>query len=305
MEALNELETIVLIVSAIVAAFFLFTWYRRILSAWPVNRGKSAKLVLGVLPVLVFFMILYILETAASHDVVNDRYYINFYLALGFAWLYLGVIVMSIFFNLSWVDDILNMNNKAALFAFTGGFLGLTVIYAAANIGDGPGWGCVVFAGALGLISWILLALIMNLFTQAFERVTIERDVSCGIRLGSFLLAIGIILGRASSGDWTSAYMTIVEFMVGWPAIPLTLMAIIAELLFIINGKYNNTPVNNPSDSVFGAYPLPHNVITGGKNNISGSDVDISILVSSVLWGITLIIIAVISITILPSMFGK
>lgn len=175
--------------------------------------------------------------TLASFDVVGDPFYIIFYLTLGFAWIHCGVFMMACVFDLSWIDDILSMNNNAALISFIGGFLGLTIIYSAANIGDGPGWWCVIFAGGLGLITWIVLALIINLLTQVFERVTIERDVLCGVRFGGYLLASGIILGRASAGDWTSFSMTVVEFMAGWTVLPLTALMIIVERVYIYKAK--------------------------------------------------------------------
>ena len=229
---MDEGEIRILILSGIASGMFFFAWYSKIFAVWPRDRGKPAKTVLGLLPAVAFSIFVYTLTALAASDVVNDPFYIIFYILMGFAWLYLGVFIMSYFLDLSWVDDILNMNNNAALLAVAGGFLGLTVIYAAANIGEGPGWWCVVFAGSLGLVSWTALALFMNLLTQASERITVGRDVSCGLRTGCFLFASGIILGRASAGDWTSLSATVLEFATGWPALPLTAAAIIGEKLF-------------------------------------------------------------------------
>lgn len=63
--------------------------------------------------------------------------------------MYLSTALITCFFDLSWKDDILNGNNKSALAAFAGGFLGAAAIYAAANIGDGPGWWCFLLASGV------------------------------------------------------------------------------------------------------------------------------------------------------------
>ena len=261
--ALNEFEPLVLYASAALTAVFIFSWYRRILFAWPFSRGEFTKFVLGLLPVVAFSVIYTTLRTVASHDVINDPYYIAMYLFLGFAWLYIGVVIMSAFFGLSWVDDVLHLNNSAALFAFTGGFLGLTAMYAASNIGDGPGWACVLFTGALGLTSWTLLTLLVDYFTQVFEKITVERDLACGIRIGCFLLAMSMIMAKKMAGDWLSVHMTLVDFVAAGPA----LAAIIGEMIFDNRSKPGKV--------------LPkQTVITGGKTDI----------LASAIWGITLLL---------------
>lgn len=268
---MDEMELIIFGVSGFLSFKLLIKWYSSLIVVWPPERGKPARVMLGALPVVSLFIIIYTLKTLASFDVVDDIFYIFFYILIGFAWLYLGLFIMTGLFDLSWLDDILNMNNKAALSSFAGGFLGLTIIYSAANIGDGPGWWCVIFAGGLGLIAWIVLALIINLSAQVFERVTVDRDVSCGIRFGCYLLASGIILGRASAGDWTSFSMTVVELVAGWPVLPLTMLMIVIERFYIYKAKKEDESVSNN-------------------------------MLASILWGIIFIIIAVASIIVLTPM---
>ncbi|MCL2172231.1 MAG: hypothetical protein LBH62_06805 [Nitrososphaerota archaeon] len=155
---------------------------------------------------------------------------------------------MSCIFDLSWLDDALNLNNKAALIAVVGGFLGLTLIYSGANIGNGPGWWCVVFTGGLGLVAWLVLGLVINSCTKTFERITVERDIGCGIRFGFYLLASGIILARACAGDWTSFSVTLFEFMDGWPVLVLAGILILVELYYIHRAKLNKT-----NNAIFGS----------------------------------------------------
>ena len=226
-------EVIVLLLSLALSGLFLYGWYRSVFGIWPMERNKWERTVLALLPFFSMIVFFYALTSLASFDVVGSPLYIFFYVLLGFAWMYLSVFLFTYFFDLSWKDDILNNCNKSALIAFSGGFLGLALIYAGANIGDGPGWWCVVFAGGLGLVSWIVFTVILHITARVFERITVERDVGCGIRTGSFLLAIGIILARASAGDWTSASMTVVEFLDGWPAVLLTLCAIGIERFYL------------------------------------------------------------------------
>ena len=234
-------EFLVFIVALVFSFEFLIKWYKPLLSNRPLNRNKSTRYILGLLPIGSLCVILFTLRMLASFDVVDSFIYISMYLVLGIAWLFLGVTLMSGVFDLSWLDDALNLNNKAALIAVVGGFLGLTIIYSGANIGNGPGWWCVVFTGGLGLGAWIVLGLVINSCTKTFERITVERDIGCGIRFGSYLLASGIILARACAGDWTSFYRTTVEFIDGWPVLVLAGILILVELYYIHRTKSNKT----------------------------------------------------------------
>lgn len=230
-------EPLVFLLSGYLTVAGFISWYGRVVSAWPSMHHKATKAIFGSLPVVAFILIVYTLKTLASFDVVNDLLYIIFYIFFGFAWIFYGMKLVFCFFDLSWIDDAINLRNKSALYALAGAFLGLTFIYCGANIGDGPGWWCVLFAGGLGVIAWFLLGMVVNSFAQIFERISLERDICCGIRTGFYLAASGIILGRASAGDWTSFFSTIVEFTAGWPAILLALLAGLIEIYFLRKAK--------------------------------------------------------------------
>ncbi len=247
---MDGFELIVFLSSGFVTCRGLFRWYIRLAKMWPDDRNKTTKYIFGFLPVVAFAIIVYTLTVLASFDVVDSAFYILFYVLLGFAWVFMGLTLVFQFLDLSWMDDALSMNNKAALYAITGAFLGLVIIYSGANIGDGPGWWCVVFAGGFGLVVWIFLGRVVNIFTQVLERISVERDIPCGIRFGFYLLASGIVLGRASAGDWTSFAMTIVEFYVGWPVIPLTFLAIMVERYYKAKSRENRNE-NALTGSVF------------------------------------------------------
>lgn len=224
-------EIAILIVSFILFVVFIFRWYNALFSAWPKARNRLEKRILKILPLCIFALFFITLKYYASFDVVNSVIYIIFYIVLGFAWMCGGFYFMSACFGIMWTDDVIFLGNKAALPLIIGEAFALALIYAGANIGDGPGWWCVIFAGALGFAAWTLLSLIFHFCTGIFERITVDRNLGSGIRFCLYLIIIGFILGRACSGDWTSFVKTIEEFAIGWPALVVTALFIIIELL--------------------------------------------------------------------------
>jgi len=235
-------EVILLLVAIFLTGMFFIRWYRFAISGIPVRRNVFSRTALCLLPVSSFTIIMYTLTNLASFDVVDSSLWITFYMLIGFSWLYFGIFLMFVFFDLSWVDDALNINNPAAALAVVGGGLGVTFIYAGSNIGNGPGWWCVFFAGGLGIVSWVVLGVLINASTKVFRRITIGRDIFCGIRTGSYLLSSGIILGRASAGDWTSFSKTVVEFGDGWPVLILAAVFILTQVseIIIVNKEFSS-----------------------------------------------------------------
>ncbi|MCL2800572.1 MAG: hypothetical protein FWD28_02290 [Treponema sp.] len=229
---LGSEEFFVFIFSCIMLFVFLLRWYRPLIKAWPKEKNKTAKVILGWLPVFFAVSMYVFLSFFASFDVVDSYLYKIFYVVLGYSWIFTGLLLMSVCFGIIWNDDVLHLGNKAALPVIIGAFISLSAIYAGANTGDGPGWWCVLFAGAFGLVSWAVLGIILHLFTDIFERITIERNVGCGIRFGIYLVLCGAILGYACSGDWTSFSKTAEEFLIGWPVLPLTFVMILIELYY-------------------------------------------------------------------------
>lgn len=280
---MSESEAIVLLASMYLTFKFIKNWYQPILASSTLSRTMVARIVLGIMPVISSCIILYTLNELASFDVVTDSIYIIFYLLLGFSWMFIGLKIIFYFFDLSFIDDVLNLNNKSALATIIGGFFAITIIYSGANIGDGPGWWTVVIAGGMGMAIWIVLALVIHKFTLVFEKITVERDLACGIRFGTYLLTSGMILGRASAGDWTSFTKTVEEFFVGWPALLVTLLALLVEVYYLKQAKEDR--VMRKSSLIISLflsvlylaiailslslYPLPQNPIYG--NDIIGS----------------------------------
>ena len=287
---MNISELFIFLLCCCIACIFLLRWYGFTFSSLPSERSKNAKRIFGILPLVVAAMITYTLEGLASFDVINNPFWTFFYIVIGFAWVYGGLTAMSLCFDLSWIDDALNLNNKAALIAITGGLIGITTIYSGANIGDGPGWWCVFLAGGLGMISWFALGIIINITAKVFYHITVERDIYCGIRVGSYFLASGIILGRASAGDWTSFEMTVIEFYDGWPVVILTAIMIAVELYGV------NQFINNTGKPKFNSFSRSDAAAAAA---VPTTD---KMLRISIIIGILYVVLAVASVILLPSL---
>lgn len=279
-----ETELPLFLGSGFIMARFLYGWYEPLWSVWPPNHGRAGKLLLGCLPAAAFFVILISLLTTASYDVVGI--WVIFYIVLGYAWIRFGVFLMESVLDLFCIDDTIYRDNKAAIIPVSGGFLGVTLIYVGANTGDGPGWWVVLIAGSLGLTAWIGLAWLINRFTGISERITVDRSMGGGIRFGAYLLASGLLLGRASGGDWTSFYATCVEFMVCWPVIPLALLVTAAELFIM---RMNTSDPDTDLD-----INLDGDRNTGLHTYLGGS------IPFSLFWGCAYLVYAVIFLTLLP-----
>lgn len=228
-------EGFVLGISIYFSATFLFGWYRQTALSTRFFGKPGLRVYLFLLPFIPVILYLLTLTSVASWDVINVMPYIGMYLVLGIAWLSLTFSGMLLFWSFSYQDDALLGKNRAALALLTGAMIGVSLIYAGANIGDGPGWWTIVFAGGLGTLSWLLLGALINKLTGIIERITIDHENGSGIRFASYLIASGLILARASAGDWTSFSVTILEFLAGWPVLPLVAMMILFELLLFKN----------------------------------------------------------------------
>ena len=195
----------------------------------PIRPGALAVQALTVTISLCGVAILVVLKTLASFDVVGAGEYQFMYGVLGVAWLRLGERFFA-FAGLSLRDDLVERRNRAAIPAMVGAFAGLTCCYAGGNIGDGPGWWVVVFsaglASALLFLAWLLLAQ----FSPVMDAITIDRDPAAGVRLGVFLAAGGLLLGRAVAGDWYSVADTLGDAAAVIPALGVMLVvALIVE----------------------------------------------------------------------------
>jgi hypothetical protein len=214
-----------------VAAFIIgpVLWLTRLLLWLRLPRAGRAIGGLAVTLAICTAILLAVLTTVAASDVINDRWYIAMYAVLGLAWLRMAAGAFGLA-GLSLRDDAVERRNGAALVAAAGAAIGVTCCYAGGNIGDGPGWWVVVFSAALASAVLFVLWLALVQLTSIGDAVTIDRDPAAGLRLGAFLAASGLLLGRAVAGDWESAWLTTMDATVALPWLSLLLgLAIIVE----------------------------------------------------------------------------
>ena len=222
-------EVVTLIVSCILALVFWGSWYIRPTFVQHVGRRPSGRWLLHITPVAAAAVLWVVLRNAASYDVRDDPTYLGFYLVLGAAWVGLfmrGIVIAGI----STRDDVVERANGSAAIVVAGAMLAITLCYAGGNIGDGPGWWVVVFAAGLSTLALCAAWMLLEMATGVSDVVTVDRDGSAALRLAGFLVACGLILGRAVAGDWVSVEDTARDFaLVAWPVLVLVAAAALVE----------------------------------------------------------------------------
>ncbi|HJU66522.1 MAG TPA: hypothetical protein VJ596_12620 [Gemmatimonadaceae bacterium] len=222
-------EVVVLLMSTMVALTTWGMWVRQ-----PITFPARAELgrptgVLRLAPLVSAIVLFVILKTLSSFDVQDSPIYLTFYMVMGAAWVGLATQLTPLA-GVSRRDDVLERRNPAAAVALAGAILGITLSFAGGNIGDGPGWWVVVFSAAIATGTLYLTWLAHDNLTGVGDVVTVERDLAAGVRLAGFLVATGMILGRAVAGDWVSVPATLRDFVVAaWPVLVLLGVAVLVE----------------------------------------------------------------------------
>lgn len=214
------------------AGLTLFTWVRWAWVAASVRTLRTAPAAYGAagMAVPVAAALLFaVLARFASHDVRDNGVYIGFYLVMGAAMVAVGVWLLDRL-GLSLRDDVLERRNPAACFAWAGALIGLTLAFAGANIGDGPGWWVVVFSAGLSMGTVLAGWLIVDRVAHTGEAIVVERDLAKALRMAGWFVATGAVTGRAAAGNWVSAAATVRDFWkVGAGAILLIVCAAVGE----------------------------------------------------------------------------
>lgn len=218
-----ESEIFVLIVCFAVAAIGWGTWIADLARPVRLGRARHARAPL-VLAAVASLVLLYLTLTVfAAADVRAAPAYLLFYEVMGAAWVGFGM-RWTAWLGISTRDDVVERGNRAATWALAGAWLGLTLCFAGANIGDGPGWWVVVFCAALASAGWVVAWLIVELGGGVSELITVERDAATGLRLAGFLIGVGLVCGRAAAGDWVSADAALSDFLrIAWLVAPAAL----------------------------------------------------------------------------------
>jgi hypothetical protein len=235
---LSDDEVIVLLLSGSSTVFFAYRWYTRLKILADGPRGRELFVPLGFAPAVALAGIFVALKIASASDVRNAPEYLLLYVALGAAWSFASVSLMELA-GISFRDDAVERHNPAATIALCAALFGNVIIYAGANIGEGPGWWCVAAAALIGSSAWLLLWLAIESAAFVSDTITIDRNIPAAIRLGGYMLGSGLICARGAAGDWTSLSQTFAEFASAWPAIPLAAVAIAVERLWGRAGRHN------------------------------------------------------------------
>lgn len=228
---MSEDEVFVLLASMVVAAVGWARWNWPIPAVSWLHCGWGYRFVLVLLPIVCAGLLFAVLRWLAAADVRNDGRYLVMYEALGGAWVLAAASLLpGIGYSIR--DDVLERRNGAALWTICGALVGLTLCFAGGNIGNGPGWWVVVFAAAISTLAFFALWIGFEWFARPGEAITQNRDRAAGLRLGGFLVAAGLILGRSVAGDWISAEATVRDFVLrSWPVIPLFILGLFVERL--------------------------------------------------------------------------
>jgi uncharacterized membrane protein YjfL (UPF0719 family) len=191
------------------------------------NRGTSWPFYLCAVAALTLAaMTLEFWGAAEIRATVSEVFFLTFVAAI---WL---IIATKLFpwMGLSLRDDAVDRKNLSALVALCGAVLALGIIYAGANIGEGPSFTNNFFCDAIGFASFFLLWFFLELVGKVSRSITEDRDIATGLRTCGLFLAFGLIIGRALAGDWHSEEATVRDFIRdGWPAAILLMLAVIVE----------------------------------------------------------------------------
>lgn len=218
-----ESEIFVLIICLAVALIGWGTWFVGLVRPTQLARPRYARGPLALAAGLSLLLLYLVLTTHAASDVRTAPQYLLFYEIMGAAWVGLGL-RLAAWMGISTRDDAVERGNRAATWTLAGATVGLTLCFAGANIGDGPGWWVVVFCAALATVGWFVTWLVVELGGGASELITVERDVASGLRVGGFLIGVGLVCGRAAAGNWVSADAALSDFVgIAWPVAPAAL----------------------------------------------------------------------------------
>jgi uncharacterized membrane protein YjfL (UPF0719 family) len=228
------------------------------------QRGRSAIALTSVF--CMFFLFAIVGEWSAKSVKSNFSTSVLFY-SFGASWLGLTQLIFGLL-GVSTRDDVIERRNPAAAWVVSGQLLGTTFCIAGANVGNGPGPEAVMYHVAISTSTFILSWLLVNSIASIADTITIDRHVGAGIRTCGWLIATGIILGEAVTGDWKAAPSTLRDFTAyGWPAAALALLVGLFERR--MRGLAEDNRWNSAQRSMaFAALLVVGAVVYAGKRGI-------------------------------------
>ncbi len=162
-------EVFVLLISIVLSAIIWGRWLWEVSFVAPRLSKSRDRRPLFLYPLAGAVLLFGVLKSFASFDVRDSVVYLFFYMMMGVAWVAVGLRFLALF-GLSPRDDVIERGNRAAAQAIGGAVLGITLCFAGANIGDGPGWWVVVFSGALATGTFFVLWVRLKKLTHSATR---------------------------------------------------------------------------------------------------------------------------------------
>ncbi|EEF59323.1 hypothetical protein [Pedosphaera parvula] len=222
-------EFMVLVVSLVYVIAKGAVFYRELLFTALLGRSVRQRLPLVFAPLAGLAILLPVLLCFAAKDIRSNHFYVFLFMTLGMAWMIFSTQLFPVF-GLSVREDVVEQGNQAATVALSGALLGILLAYAGGNIGEGPTIWTTIFPCFLASAGLLLLWFMVEFGSRISLAIAEERDIASGWRLASFLVSVGLILGRAVAGDGQSATGTIRDFAYqAWPSLGLALVAMLAE----------------------------------------------------------------------------
>jgi hypothetical protein len=225
-------EFLAFTVSLAIAAVGAARWYAGLFRIMPLGARGRFRFALGAVPLLCIAFVQAVLSCCSAQEVRDGPIYDVLFLVAGAAWLAMTAAALHLI-GISPRQDALENRNGAAAIAVCGAWVGATLCYAGANIGEGATVWTTFIPAAGGSAALFLLLLLLQLFTRVSDAVSIDRDEASALRLAGLLISGGVIVGRAVAGDFRSWDATWHDLIVlGWPVIPLLAAAIALQLCF-------------------------------------------------------------------------
>jgi hypothetical protein len=222
-------ELLVTVVAVILGPVLWAVWLVRMSQVQTLRGGQGEVGPVATALIACVLIVFAVLRIGGSSDVVAAPQYLFMYVVLGLAWLRAAQATFS-YLGLGARDDAIERRNGAAVTALVGALVGVTLCYAGGNVGNGPGWWVVLISAGLATGGLIVMWAALAQLTSVVDAVTIDRDPAAGVRLGGYLIACGLILGRGAAGDWESLRATVSDFQPVLPAAGLVLvLAIVVE----------------------------------------------------------------------------
>jgi hypothetical protein len=228
-EEMSDDEVFALLASVALGVLGAALWYLRGLRIPRFGAARRYLAVLFLAPPLALALLWGILASFAAVEVRTDVRYQFLFVAMGATWVFSLPRALA-FIGISYRDDALERRNASAAIAMAGTAVGLALLFAGSNMGEGPSiWNTVVTALA-ATAALFGVVLVVALSTSLGDSIAVERDEPTGVRFAGVVVGCGIVLGRAAAGNWVSAQAMIGDLVaLGWPVVVLASVAIALE----------------------------------------------------------------------------